>query len=74
MHVTMSSFKIKLSKALATTNTPPSSPPKKNNVEVQLDHFWPWLNNFNQDGERGGAIAVPNPQDKISVSKEVQNC
>ena len=77
MHVTMSSFKIKLSKALATTNTPPSSPappPKKDNVEVQLDHFWPWLNNFNQDGERGGAIAVPNPQDKTSVSKEVQNC
>ena len=76
MHVTMSSFKIKLSKALATTNTPPSSPPphKKNNVEVQLDHFWPWLNNFNQGGERGGAIAVPNPQDKISVGKEVQNC
>ena len=74
MHVTMSSFKIKLSKALATTNTPPSSPRQKNNVEVQLDHFWSWLNNFNQGGERGGAIAVPNPQDKISVGKEVQNC
>ena len=35
-------IKIKLLKALATTNTPPPPPPKKkNNVEVQVDHLWP---------------------------------
>ena len=33
----MSSFKIRLLKALATKNTPPF--PYKNNVEVRLDHF-----------------------------------
>ena len=33
-------IKIKLLKALATTNTPPPPPPqKKNNVEVQVDHL-----------------------------------
>ena len=57
MEFPMSSFKIKLLKALVTTNTPPSyhpnsSPPKKkknehtkkNIVKVRLDHFWPPLN------------------------------
>ena len=37
MDFTTSSFKITLLKALATTNTTIS--PKKNTVEVQLDHF-----------------------------------
>ena len=37
MDVTMSSFKIKLLKALAITNYPPSS--QKNNVEAQMDYF-----------------------------------
>ena len=38
----MSSFKIKLLKALATTNTPPfCTAPKKNNVEVRLDQLTP---------------------------------
>ena len=54
-------IKIKLLKALATTNTPPSPPPKKNNVEVHVDHLWPWLNNFDQGGVRERAIVVPNP-------------
>ena len=54
MDFTMSSFKIKLLKALVTTNTPPSHPPllltppppkkkqtkyKKHTVKVRLDHF-----------------------------------
>ena len=35
-------IKIKLMKALATTNTPPfPPPPKKNNVEVRVNHLWP---------------------------------
>ena len=34
-------IKIKLMKALATTNTPPFPPPKKNNVEVRVNHLWP---------------------------------
>ena len=68
--------KIMLLKALATTKlfsplSPP--PPKKNNVEGQVDNFWPWLNNFDQGGARGGVIAVPNPGDKHSVGKKVQN-
>ena len=40
--VGMSSFKIKLLKALATTNTPlPLLPHQKNNVELQLDLLTP---------------------------------
>ena len=56
MDIAMSSFKIKLWKALATTNPPSPSP--YNNVEVWLDHFWPWLDNIDQGGARGGAIVV----------------
>ena len=42
MGVTLSSFKIKLLKALATTNTPlPLLPHQKNNVELQLDLLTP---------------------------------
>ena len=63
---------IKLLKALATTNTPPF-PPKENNIEVRVDHFWPRLNNFDQGGATGGAIAVPNPGDRHSLGKKVQN-
>ena len=43
--------------------------PPKNNVEVRLDHFWSLLNIF----DKGGAIAVPYPRDRRSVSKKVQN-
>ena len=43
-------------KALEFTNTS-LPPPKKNNVEVQLDNLW--LNNFDQGGAKDGAIAVP---------------
>ena len=59
MDVTMFSFKKKLLKTLAATNTPtPPPPPKKNpNVEVRLDHFLSWINNFDQVGTKGGAIA-----------------
>ena len=57
LDVTMSSFKIKLLRALATTNTAPR-PPKKNNVEVRVDHVWPWPNVLDQGGARGGNIAV----------------
>ena len=56
----MSSFKIKLLRALATTNTAPR-PPQKNNVEVRVDHVWPWPNVLDQGGAREGAIAVKNP-------------
>ena len=66
-------IKIKLMKALATTNTPPFPPPKKNNVEVRVNHLWPWLNNFDQGGVRERAIAVPNLGDRNSVSKKVKN-
>lgn len=38
MDITMSSFKKKFLKALATTNTAPSTQ-KRNNVEVRLHHF-----------------------------------
>ena len=42
MGVTLSSFKIKLLKALATTNTPlPLLPHQKNKVELQLDLLTP---------------------------------
>ena len=58
LDVTTSSFKIKLLKALATTNTPPPTPPKKNNVKVRVDHVWPWPNVLDQGGARGGNIAV----------------
>ena len=71
MDFTMSSFKIKLPKALATTDTPPFS--HKNNVEVRLDHFWSRLFNFDQGGVRGGTLEVPNPRDGRSVGKKVQN-
>ena len=72
MGATLSSFKIKLLKALETTNTPlPLLPPKKNNVE--LDHFLPQLNNYDQGGGRGGALVVPNPRDMHSVEKKVAN-
>ena len=37
MDVTMSSFKIKLMKAMATTKYSPFLP--KNNVEAQMDYF-----------------------------------
>ena len=60
MDVTMFSFKKKLLKTMAATNTPspPPPPPKKNpNVEVRLDHFLSWVNNFDQVGAKGGAIA-----------------
>ena len=68
------SFKIKLLKELATTNTPPSSrkKKKKNNVEVRLHHFWFRLNNFDQGGARGGVIAVPNRRDRRSAGKKVR--
>ena len=40
MDVTMFSFKKKLLKTMAATNTPSPPPPKKTpNVEVRLDHF-----------------------------------
>ena len=44
MDVTMSSFKIKFVKALATTKFSPFLP--KNNVEVRMDYFSPRLNSF----------------------------
>ena len=53
MDLTMSSFKIRLLKALATTNTPPF--PYKNNVEVRLDHFWMPLFNFGWGKGRGNS-------------------
>ena len=72
MDVTMSSFKLKLLKALLTTNTPPPRPPQKH-VEIGLDHFSSRLNNFDQGGAREGAIAVPNPRDRRFVGKKVQS-
>ena len=44
MDMTISSFKIKLVKALATTKYNPFL--QKNNVEAQMDYFWPRLNSF----------------------------
>lgn len=68
MDVTIGSFKIKLFKEPAITNTPPASPKKKkNNVEVRLDHFCPRLNKIDQDEMKGGVIVVPNPQDRRPV-------
>lgn len=56
--VSIGSFKIKLLKAPAITNTPPppptSSPKKKKN-------------NVDQDEMKGGVIVVPNPQDRRPV-------
>ena len=51
MDVIMSN--LKLLKVLATTNTPPS--PEENDVEVRVDHFCSWLNNFDEGVARGGA-------------------
>ena len=51
MDVTMSN--LKLLKVLATTNTPPSREEK--DVEVRVDHFCSWLNNFDEGVARGGA-------------------
>ena len=74
MGVTLSSFKIKLLKALATTDTPlPLLPHQKNDVELQLDLFWPQLISCDQGGGRGGAIVVPNPRHMHSVGRKVQN-
>ena len=54
MGVTLSSFKIKLLKALATTNTSlPLLPHQKNDVELQLDLFWPRLITCDQGEGRG---------------------
>ena len=74
MDDTASSFKIKLE---STGNyrysiSPPPPPKKKNNVEARLDHFISSrINKFDQGGERGGAIVVPNPRDRRSVTYEV---
>ena len=74
MDVSMSSFKIKLLKALAITNTPLFPPSKKkHSTEILWDHFWPRPTNVDQGGVRGGLIVVPNPWDRISVGKKVQN-
>ena len=77
MDVAMSCFKIKPLKALAKTNTPPTPVPRhETNVEVQLDHFWPRLNNIDQGGVAGMglvAIALPNTRNRRYVGKKVQN-
>ena len=65
MDVATSTFKIKLLKALATPKTP-SPFPAKGNVEVQLDDFWPRLNNIDQGGARRGALL-------LSWTKNVKN-
>ena len=73
MDATIGSFKIKLFKAPAITNTPHPPPPapspkkKKNNVEVRLDQFCPRLNKIDQDEMKAGVIVVPNPQDRRPV-------
>ena len=51
---------------------PPPLPPKKNNAKVRMDHFWPRLNNIDQGGGRGGAIAVPNPRDRHDMGKKIK--
>ena len=71
MDVAMSSFDIKLLKALG--NYKYSHFPPKNNVEVQLDQILPRLNNIDQARVRGGTIVVPNPRDSCSVDKKVKN-
>ena len=70
------SVKIKLWKALATNyNWLLLSPAKKKktNVKVRQDHFWPRLNNIDRDEVRWGVIVIPNPRDRYSVGKRVQN-
>ena len=42
----MSSLKIELLKALGNYKYSHFPPPKKNDVEVWLAHFWPRLNNI----------------------------
>ena len=73
MDATIGSFKIKLFKAPAITNTPPPAPSpkkKKNNIEVRLDHFCPWLNKIDQDEMKAGVIVVPKPQDTRPVCSQ----
>ena len=73
MDDTTSGFKIKLeSTGNYSYSIPP--PPKNHNVEARLDHFISSrINKFDQGGARGRAIAAPNPRDRRSVGKKVQN-
>ena len=75
MDDTASSFKIKLERTgNYRYSISPPPPKKKNNVEAWLDHFISSrINKFDQGGARGGAIVVPNPRDRRSVGKKVQN-
>ena len=72
MEDTASSFEVKLERTGNYRYSIPP-PPKNNNVEARLDHFWSRINKFDQGGAGGGAIAVPNPWDRRSVGKKVQN-
>ena len=74
MDDTTSSFKIKLeSTGNYRYSISPPPPKKNNNVEAGLDHFISSrVNKCNQGGARGGAIVVPNPRYRRSVSKKVQ--
>ena len=40
------------------SSAPPPPFPAKGSVEIQLDHFWPWLNNIDQGGARRGALLL----------------
>ena len=74
MDDTASSFKIKLESTGNYRYSISPPPPKKNNVEARLDHFISSrINKFDHGGARGGAIVVPNPWDRRSVGKKVQN-
>ena len=71
----MFNFRIPLSKARFTQDTPPSPPPppKKNNVEVQPEHFCCLLTSIDQGGVGGGVAMVPNLQGGSPVSQKDQN-
>jgi len=62
---------IPMSKSTSKHKYPPPSP-LKNNAKVRMDHFWPRLNNIDQGGGRGGAIAVPNPRDRHAVANKIK--
>ena len=51
-----------------------SPPTKKTMLKPGLNHFISSrINKFDHGGAREGAIAVPNPRDRRSVGKKVQN-
>ena len=51
----------------------PLPPPKKNNVEVQPEHFCCLLTSIDQGGVGGGVAMVPNLQGGSPVSQKDQN-